>query len=475
MDIARELGLEYLWVDRYCIRQDDENDKNDQMSKMHHIYRQSRVTIIAAAGKGPYDGIPGMSIPRSAPPSTILGGRLFIGVFGLQQVQARHDESKWASRSWTYQEAILSKRLLYFTKFDTFFCCNQTDYRGVEEPLRNSVRAQDLPDGPSESGYLDSLWEIYYHLLEIKKRDISRESDRLNVIRGILNRMQQQKKIRGHLSGCAIFSRISNLSGRPTSSRFSEKTEASKFRCSFKEEVFTTWEEGFLSGVVTHCKDPAGVRRDLFPSWSWAGWEKSQTQSNPPPCEFIRDENVRVQVEIDPATTFTQSSDGTLRKLGPAYPRILSSGRFRMNSPDLFFKDSICRFIRIEAPILHCQFARVDEKWKVVTAEGHRVNKTTVDERSLMPQAAEHLKKSLLSGTVKGLVFKRCDGDCLVVFVKELDDYYERIVGWQFRWWDFPFFPQVETEDGSVVPLFDKRSPDTKLEVLLRKENIRLG
>lgn len=121
MDIAQELGLEYLWVDRYCIRQDDSNDKNDQMSKMHHIYRGSHVTIIPAAGDGADHGIPGMSLPRSATPWAVLDDRLFVSVFSLHQVFSRQSDSKWASRSWTYQESVLSKRLLYFTNFDCFF------------------------------------------------------------------------------------------------------------------------------------------------------------------------------------------------------------------------------------------------------------------------------------------------------------------------------------------------------------------
>lgn len=481
MDIAQKLGLEYLWVDRYCIRQDDSNDKNDQMSKMHHIYRGSHVTIIAGAGEGADYGIPGMSLSRSATPWAVLDRRLFISVFGLHQVVSRHLDSKWASRSWTYQESVLSKRLLYFTDFDCYFSCNQTDFTGLEEPLRNAVKADGFhpDDGPSEPGYLDSLWDIDEHIRDIRKRDISYESDRVNTIVGILGYMHQKGEIRGHLSGCAIFSKISDLSGYETNGSHPASSQPRIFRSDFNEEIFKTWEEGFVSGVATHCKDPVGGRREAFPSWSWAGWAKSQTTHwCPPPCEFLRDDNVRIWVEIDPTTT---SINGMPKSLGSDPPMILSSGEFQDIWENLVFDDSICRFIRIEAPILHCKVAKVGKKWKVVAAEGHRVHKMILDEESLyerpIPEVVEQLEKSLPPTTIKGLVFKRYDGDCLVILVRELDGYYERIVGWQFSSRDFPFVPQVQKGDGSIVPLFNYAPSEKKPErkVLLHKGTIRLG
>lgn len=334
-------------------------------------------------------------------------------------------------------------------------------------------------DGPSELGYLDSLRDIDYHIWAISKRDISYESDRVNTIVGILGNMHQKGKIRGHLSGCAIFSKISDLSGCESSGSYPASSKPRIFRSDFNEKVFKTWEEGFISGVATHCKDPVGGRREAFPSWSWAGWARSQkTESDPPPCEFLRDDNVRIWVEIDPTTT---SMNGMPKSLGYDPPMIFSSGEFQDISQDLVFDDSICRFIRIEAPILHCKLAKVGKKWKVVAAEGHRVDKMILDEESLyprpIPEVVEQLEKSLPPTTIKGLVFKRYDEDCLVVFVKELDGYYERIVGWQFRSRDFPFVPQVQKDDGSVVPLFNYAPSEKKPErkVLLHKGTIRLG
>jgi hypothetical protein len=61
IDVTLKLQLQYLWVDRYCINQSDEDDKHNQIRQMDLIYANARVTIIAAAGEGPAYGLPGVN------------------------------------------------------------------------------------------------------------------------------------------------------------------------------------------------------------------------------------------------------------------------------------------------------------------------------------------------------------------------------------------------------------------------------
>lgn len=57
MFVALTLGIPYLWVDRYCIGPDD---KHHLIRNMDKIYQGATLTIIAAAGTGPWDGLPGV-------------------------------------------------------------------------------------------------------------------------------------------------------------------------------------------------------------------------------------------------------------------------------------------------------------------------------------------------------------------------------------------------------------------------------
>ncbi|KAI3580335.1 heterokaryon incompatibility protein-domain-containing protein [Fusarium oxysporum f. sp. albedinis] len=70
--VALQVGINFLWVDRYCLPQQECLEKREQIQKMHKIYREADLTIIAAAGDGPDYGLPGISTPRVSAPSVDL-------------------------------------------------------------------------------------------------------------------------------------------------------------------------------------------------------------------------------------------------------------------------------------------------------------------------------------------------------------------------------------------------------------------
>ncbi|KAL2151672.1 hypothetical protein VTH82DRAFT_6770 [Thermothelomyces myriococcoides] len=63
LTITKNLGVGYLWVDRYCIDQTDEVDKTVQIQQMQAIYWNACFTIIAAAESDPHYGLPGPASP----------------------------------------------------------------------------------------------------------------------------------------------------------------------------------------------------------------------------------------------------------------------------------------------------------------------------------------------------------------------------------------------------------------------------
>ncbi|KAI1340598.1 heterokaryon incompatibility protein-domain-containing protein [Xylariaceae sp. FL0016] len=62
--IVKSLGLRYLWVDRYCIPQDDDQEKHALIQKMGTIYSNSKLTLVAACANDPNYPIPGVMLPR---------------------------------------------------------------------------------------------------------------------------------------------------------------------------------------------------------------------------------------------------------------------------------------------------------------------------------------------------------------------------------------------------------------------------
>ncbi|KDQ09995.1 hypothetical protein BOTBODRAFT_96342, partial [Botryobasidium botryosum FD-172 SS1] len=76
-------GANFLWLDRLCIRQMDRADKAWQISRMCDVYRLCQLSII----------LPG----------------------GLQRLVGLDEETPWATRMWTLQEALVpSKGLVLY-------------------------------------------------------------------------------------------------------------------------------------------------------------------------------------------------------------------------------------------------------------------------------------------------------------------------------------------------------------------------
>ena len=118
------IGLKYIWVDKYCIIQDNEDDRQDQIRQMDLVYRNAQVTIIAAAGDSPDYGLPGVSRPRKSRQVQAKINEILLTSFNCNPWKLVQD-SKWNSRGWTFQEAYLSRRRLYFTEEQVIYECRQ--------------------------------------------------------------------------------------------------------------------------------------------------------------------------------------------------------------------------------------------------------------------------------------------------------------------------------------------------------------
>jgi hypothetical protein len=122
IEATLKIGFQYLWVDRYCIDQNDSLDKHNQIRQMDIIYANARVTIIAPT-RLPENGLPRVAgVERSSQPCFDISSHR-IGRT-LHDPMSLVDGSKWATRGWTYQEGLLSKCRLIFTDEQVIFECN---------------------------------------------------------------------------------------------------------------------------------------------------------------------------------------------------------------------------------------------------------------------------------------------------------------------------------------------------------------
>lgn len=127
--LVRQLEIDYLWVDSLCIIQDDDSDKYRQLPIMDQVYQQAHLVVIAATGNDAHAGLPGTTKPRTSinQQSETIGGINFNTSF----LALRHalGKSSWATRGWTFQEGLLSRRALIITESTAYWDCWESNGR----------------------------------------------------------------------------------------------------------------------------------------------------------------------------------------------------------------------------------------------------------------------------------------------------------------------------------------------------------
>ena len=177
------LGQKYLWADRLCVIQDDDDDKKDQIEAMGSIYSSSLLVLVAAYGDSMDFGIPGVGHLRRVVQhhEDILGLRI------ASVVRSVDDDplDLWHTRGWTYQEAVLPKRRLYFTSTRAFFECERSmchEDQFNTETSRNEILSTRLTIPEDDS----SFKSFARHLRHYTSRKLTYRSDAYDAVNGIL-------------------------------------------------------------------------------------------------------------------------------------------------------------------------------------------------------------------------------------------------------------------------------------------------
>lgn len=273
ISVTKELGYQYLWVDKYTIDQEDEISKLHDIQNMDTIFESADATLVAAAGKDANHGIPGAGdCSRTPTLKATISTYDFVVVFATSVIQDAIRQSKWNSRAWTFQEKLLSKRLLIFTEHEVYFESRQGNSREtVEAPFANL----DANLFISQKPWFDP-WNAYNPewvnetIAEYSSRDLSRQKDALLAALGFLKKFRNGPNPVYHHWGVPIFpDQAIGLSHGRTKFPYLGPKAAEPFSA-----------QGFLLGL---CWRPAGnhlsgnkemtpARRRGLPSWSWTGW-----------------------------------------------------------------------------------------------------------------------------------------------------------------------------------------------------------
>ena len=143
--VSEGLGIKHIWVDAFCIIQDDQRDKHNELSKMSQYYRNSYLTIAVSTPRctagfigftGRCENHPDFPLPRDLVPLDVFcasrerdEGRSGT-VYVREENPYQFSEEPINRRAWTLQESLLSPRVLFFGSRVTWFCGHMTHSDG---------------------------------------------------------------------------------------------------------------------------------------------------------------------------------------------------------------------------------------------------------------------------------------------------------------------------------------------------------
>jgi Heterokaryon incompatibility protein (HET) len=283
------------------------------------VYKNAEITIIAAAGKDPQYGLPGVGRRhRASQPCAKIGEHFLVSA--LDDLSYCIRDSPWMSRAWTYQEGLLSRRRLVFTDQQVYYACHSEDYteaRLVRLPFRTSdYNGTGGPGMFSSSGIGKMPWDIIQRIEEYSRKSLTNDSDILNGILGILRAFETGINATRHCWGVPILSVPPEI--------IKSATKSGK-----KNLGGQAW--GFVAGLGWTLPEPS-TRRIEFPSWSWTGWAGS--------VKWRDDDTLLRGLRIDPDIKLSiKLHDG----------RILDWDTYQQSYDDLNSSLYLTHYIRISA------------------------------------------------------------------------------------------------------------------------------
>lgn len=210
--VARALGVRYIWVDALCILQDDAQDWAAEASRMAKVYERAALTIAAASAESVGDGFLGRRYPhfhcafswrREARADGDSCPMLVRGVLTSLDAEMREWESRWASRGWTFQEQLLSTRLLCYTTGRMIWHCAEGQAIEPSERVRRPLSSlfADLKDLLAVTKQADPgvrgvrrPYDVWYFLMrEYSQRQLTFGKDRLPAIVALARTFQARQ------------------------------------------------------------------------------------------------------------------------------------------------------------------------------------------------------------------------------------------------------------------------------------------
>lgn len=242
-NVVKQLGIRYLWVDQVCVPSDC---RLAQIYEMDSIYRGAELTVIAGV-ENAASGLPGVGSTnrKREGPGVLKVGGINLGLKIWDVASRTLGDTTYSTRGWTYQEKVLSPRLLIITEEEVYYTClegEKSEHACHESNLIEFTRDSFVELGSVLStAHGRSPFQIYTDCVDqYSSRDLTYPADIVHGFTGLMN--------------------------------FLEDKYEWKFYWGLPNENFALallWTMGYKATRRDAVRDDKGRR---FPSWSWTGW-----------------------------------------------------------------------------------------------------------------------------------------------------------------------------------------------------------
>lgn len=263
INLTKALGFDYIWIDSLCIIQDDSEDKQQEISRMHLIYRGADANLVADAANDGSEGLfkkpafrdqIALATVRPRWRTNDSPGSPWV-VVGRYQDSVYHNGTT-ARRAWCVQERLLARRLIQFTKEQVLWQCRRTkacqifpfgvpaNYPGEPEPgadldLPSVVEriGSELIEADENTWNSTCQWAQFVKLFTVAR--LTEVGDRLRAMAGVVGQIcDRHPELKGQYVG-------------------------GLWKCYLPQAML--WKKRQSESSL--------APRDRAPSWSWTGLE----------------------------------------------------------------------------------------------------------------------------------------------------------------------------------------------------------
>ncbi|KAI8963071.1 HET-domain-containing protein [Daldinia sp. FL1419] len=284
IELTKQMGVGYLWVDRLCVIQDSDADKAIQIPQMDLIYSKAALTIVATCGTAT-DGLSGINGTPRTIKQRIARVAKDLALIDIHHLDQEYQDSRWKTRGWTFQEGLCSQRILIITPDQVFWscetskCCETIAFEAFPTVVAPNDIIYSVLSGHEVFGEFGSSNNFAYSELNsmIKgycNRKLTMQADALDAFSGVLRRVGVNTGHEFHW-------------GHSVSIRFDESLAWNNITWYLDRE----WRE---HGLPERRREMHRVRSSdgtvykvQFPSWSWLGWKNIFGVNRPAPRQVV--------------------------------------------------------------------------------------------------------------------------------------------------------------------------------------------